>query len=416
MCDYDHILSDIPGKTTLISHKINTGSASPISVPPRRTPQAYRDTTILELKAMLEAGIIEPSTSPWRFPLVFVPKKDGSLRLCVDYRQLNAKSMSDTYPMPRADDLIDRIGNANYITTLDLTKGYYQVPMDEESKEKTAFATPIGLYQFRMMPFGLKGAPATFQRLMDHVLRELDFSDAFFDDMEIRSPDWESHLSHLREVFTRLEQAHLTAKPKKCRFAMPYCFLGLAGYYRRFVPNFATVAAPLTKLTTKDSPDKVKWDQTLQGSFDSLKNILTSSPLLRNPDFEKHFYLQTDASGIGLGTVLSQGEGDDEHPVAYWSRKLLPRETRYSAVEKECLAVVEGIKAFRHYLIGRNFTVETDHRALQWLDKMKDGNPRLTRWTILLQPYDFSVRYRPGTANRNADGLSRQAWEMASPS
>jgi hypothetical protein len=324
--------------------------------------------------------------------------------------------------------------------------------MDDESKEKTAFATPIGLYQFRMMPFGLKGAPATFQRLMDHVLRDLDFSDAFFDDIDICSPDWDTHLRHLRAVFTCLHQAHLTAKPKKCHFAMPYCsflghiigqgcvmpgeekvkavrdfqipktksdvrsFLGLAGYYRRFVPNFASVASPLTQLTKKDSPDKVKWHHTLQASFDSLKKTLTSFPVLRNPDFKKQFYLQTDASGVGLGSVLSQGEGDNEHPVAYWSRKLLPRETRYAAVEKECLAVVESIKAFKHYLIGRHFTVQTDHRALQWLEKMKDSNPRLTRWTILLQPYDFSILYRPGTTNGNADGLSRQAWAVASPS
>lgn len=147
-----------------------------------------------------------------------------------------------------------------------------------------------------------------------------------------------------------------------------------------------------------------------------MKNILTSSPVLRNPDFGKHFYLQTDASGVRIASVLSQGEGDNEHPVAYWSRKLLPRETRYAAVEKECLAVVESIKAFKHYLIGRHFTVQTDHRALQWLEKMKDSYPRLTRWTILLQPYDFTIQYRPGTTNKNADGLSRQAWVVASPS
>ena len=214
--EHAHVMSDLPGKTAIISHKIHADSASPIAVPPRRIPQAYRDTAIQEIKA-----IIEPSTSPWRFPLVFVTKKDGSLCLCVDYCQLNARSTTDTYPMPCADDLLDRVGNAKFITTLELTKGYYQVPMDEESKKLTAFATPIGLYQFKVMPFSLKGAPATFQRLMDQVLRGLESADAYIDDIEINSPDWESHIRHLREVFARLAEAGLTARPKKCHFAMP---------------------------------------------------------------------------------------------------------------------------------------------------------------------------------------------------
>ena len=354
--------------------------------------------------------------------------------------------------MPRVDDLLDGLGGAHFISTLDLCKGYWQVPVAENSCQKTAFMTPLGKYQFRVMPFGLVGAPAVFQRMMNTLLADImSFSGAYIDDVAIFSDSWEDHLIHLRTVFQKLREAKLTAKPRKCQFGMFQCtylghvvgqgkvkpeeakisaiqsflqpktkkdvrsFLGLAGYYRRFIPDFATVASPLTDLTKKDAPDKVSWTSSHQQAFDQLKSSLTSESVLVSPDFHRPFILQTDASNIGVGAVLSQTdeEGNDK-PVAYFSRKLLPRETRYSTTEKECLAVVDGIRHFSIYLTGTHFTVYTDHKCLQYLDKMKDVNGRLTRWSLLLQPYDFTVIHRAGTSNTNADGLSRQVWDSSS--
>ena len=186
-------------------------------------------------------------------------------------------------------------------------------------------------------------------------------------------------------------------------------FLGLAGYYRKFIPNFATVAAPLTDLTRKMAPEKVSWTQSCGRAFHLLKNALCSSPVLHSPDFDREFLLQTDASNRGIGAVLAQVDDDgDEHPIAYYSRKLLPREEKYATVEQECLAIKLGVQAFRAYLLGREFMVQTDHRCLEWLDRFKDDNSRLTRWSLALQPFKFTVQHRPGRANNNADALSRR--------
>ena len=389
-------------------------------------------------------GVIERSTSEWAFPIVLVKKKDGSLRMCVDYRRLNAVSDADAYPMPRVDDMIDALGKAKYITTLDLARGYWQVPVLEESRPLTAFATPYGLYQFRVMPFGLQGAPATFQRMMDQVLADCsEYAAAYLDDVIIHSTCWEDHVRHVRDVLQKLRRAGLTIKPKKCQFGMNSClylghvvgngevrpekaklqaveefptpttkkqvraFLGLTGYYRKFIPDFAEVAAPLTDLTRKNMPVKPPWTDDCGRAFSTLKRILCSEPILRSPDFQREFILQTDASEKGIGAVLSQfDDAGSEHPVAFYSRKLLPRETRYSTVEKECLAIKAATHTFRVYLLGRRFTIQTDHRALEWLDRLKDNNSRLTRWSLALQPYRYTVLYRAGTANGNADGLS----------
>eukprot|EP00731_Ephydatia_muelleri_P021177 Em0013g904a len=417
------VMSNIPGVTRMAEHRIETGNARPVKLPPYRIPQAYRETIQLEVKEMLEAGIIEPSTSDWCAPIVPVKKKDGTLRLCVDYRRLNAVSESDAYPMPRVDDLIDRLGGVSYITTMDLTRGYWQVPVSPDDKHKTAFAAPSGLFQFTRMPFGLKGAPATFQRLVDRVLQGLEeFSGAYIDDIIVFSKLWTDHVRHLQAVLGRLQLAGLTVKISKCHFGVTACsylgfvvgdglvkpepskvqavlnfptptdktgvraFLGLTGYYRRFIPDFASLAAPLTDLTRKCAPMRVSWSNECEQAFKSLKGCLCSDPVLRSPNFEKQFILQTDASNRGIGAVLSQcDEEGQEHPVAYYSRKLLPREERYSTVEKECLAIKEAIHHFRTYLLGRQFKVETDHQALVWMDRLKDTNARLTRWSLLLQ-------------------------------
>ena len=429
----------------VVKHKIPTGDANPVRLPPYRVPHAYRQVLKQELEDMMKRKIIEPSVAEWSSPIVLVGKKDGTMRLCVDYRRLNELTTSDAYPMPRVDDIIDRVGRANYFSTLDLTKGYWQVPVEETDRPKTSFSTPSGLYQFTMMPFGLKGAPATFQRLMDRVITGLDgFVSAYLDDVIIFSDTFESHLNQLQQVLTRLKEAGLTAKPQKCNLGADHCqylghiigrgiiqpqqdkvqsvkefpipkskkdvraFLGLVGYYRKFIPHFSTVAVTLTDLTRKAAPTVVQWNSRCQKAFDTLKNSLCESPLLHGPDFSKQFILQTDASERGIGAVLSQNDDDQqEHPVAFFSKKLLPREERYSTIEKECLAIKLGIQAFKVYLLGRPFQVQTDHRALMWLNRVKDKTSRLTRWSIALQPFDFTIKHRVGKANANADALSR---------
>jgi len=295
------------------------------------------------------------------------------------------------------------------------------------------------------MPFGLSGAPATFQRLMDQVIRGLeDFSAAYIDDLVIFSSSWEEHLDHIRAVLDRLRQAGLTAKPRKCQFGMSHCvylghvvgggvvcpeepklraveafpipqtkkqvrtFLGLTGYYRKFIRNYSSISAPLTELTKKCAPNRIEWTSSCNKAFLMLKQQLCCSPVLRSPDFTKEFRLQTDASEYGVGAVLSQeDDSGDEHPVAYFSRKLLPREQKYATIEKECLAIKLACEAFKVYLLGRQFVVQTDHRALEWLNRLKDNNSRLTRWSLSLQPFEFTVKHRAGTANSNADALSR---------
>ena len=283
------------------------------------------------------------------------------------------------------------------------------------------------------MPFGLQGAPATFQRMMDTILRGCNsYAAAYLDDVVIHSNDWEEHLTHIRSILQRLREAGLTVKPRKCQLAMGKCsylghivgdgiiqpekskleavknyptpttkkrvraFLGLTGYYRKFIPAYANLAVTLTDLTRKSAPTRVRWTSEREKAFQSLKEALCSRPILRSPNLDKEFILQTDASNQGVGAVLSQFEIDgQEHPVAYFSRKLLPRETRYSTIEKECLAIKLATHAFRVYLLGRKFTIQTDHRALEWLHRLKDNNARLVRCPTALQfPSPLSYRTR----------------------
>lgn len=359
----------------------------------------------------MELGIIEESHSAWASPIVLVPKPDDSVRFCNDYRQLNEVSEFDAYPMPRVDELIDTLEHARFLTTLDLTKGYWQVPLTPASKEKTAFATPEGLYQYTRLPFGLHGAPATFQRLMDRVLApHKRYAAAYLDDVVIISPDWASHLPRVQAVLDSLREAGLTANPKKCKLAFSETnylgytigwglvkpqeaklqaiqdwprpitkkqvrsFLGLAGYYRRFITGFATITAPLTELTTKRHSRMVKWNPAAEAAFANLKRALCSGPILVAPDFKKEFIVQADASEVGLGAVLAQAHDGEEHPILYLSKKLLPREKNYSTVEKECLAVTWALESLRFYLLGRRFTVVSDHAPLQWMAKNKETN------------------------------------------
>ena len=328
MLEFQDVVNDKPGRTDLAEHQIPTkAEARPVRLPAYRVPHAYKDVVREELREMLAQGIVEPSISGWSSPIVLVKKGDGSLRLCIDYRRLNDVSAMDAYPMPRIDDLIDQLGKAKYISTLDLTRGYWQIPVAAEDRPKTAFSSPFGLFQFRVMPFGLQSAPATFQRLIDQVIRGLKGTAAYLDDIIVFSQDWESHLAQLRAVLRRLKEAGpLTVRPKKCSLGMRQCiylghvvgngcvqpeankveavrdftrpttkkqvraFLGLSGYYRRFIPRYSSISTPLTDLKKKSLPFKVQWTRQCEEAFIKLKQCLCTAPVLTNPDFEKTFF------------------------------------------------------------------------------------------------------------------------------
>ncbi len=441
---FSDVFSPLPGQTNVIQHDIQTPPGVIIRQRPYRVPEARRRAIEEEIQQMLKLGAIEPSHSPWSCPIVLVPKPDGTLRFCNDYRRLNEVSQFDGYPMPRVDELLDRLGRARYISTLDLTKGYWQVPLSDSAKPKTAFSTPSGHWQYRTLPFGLHGAPATFQRMMDILLRPHQaYAAAYLDDVVVHSVSWEDHLERLRRVLSELRRAGLTANPRKCHLALSEvkylgfqvgrglirpqekkveavrsaprpttktqvrAFLGLAGYYRCFIPNFSSLAASLTDLTRKGQPEKVQWSSASEEAFQKIKEALTSEPILRAPDFSCPFLLQTDASDTGLGAVLSQVQEGEEHPVLYISKKLTPAERNYATVEKEALAVKWAVLELRYYLLGRKFTLVTDHAPLQWMARAKDTNARVTRWFLALQDFHFVVRHRAGAAHANADGLSR---------
>ena len=442
---FDKALSDVPGCTNLVEHHLRRTTDTHIRRKPYRLPYSKEGEVKAEIQKMLDLRIIEESNSPYASPIVCVPKPSGELRITIDYRLLNKTTVFDPYPMPRIQDIIDKVGPARYITTLDLTQGYYQIGLAPESRPLSAFVTPFGQYEFKVLPFEMSGSEATFQRLVDKVLLGYeDFARAYIDDIAIFSPDWETHMKHVSLVLERLQKAGLTAKRSKCKFArrsVTYLghvigngtvkpsptkieamqnfprpitkkdvrsLLGLANYYRSFIPDFATIALPLTDSTRKNQPNKVKWDNDKEQAFLTLKQKLTSEPVLLSPDMSKEFIIQSDASDRAIGAVLTQlDDNGNEHPVAYLSKELDSAQEKYSIMEKECLAIIHAIKQWHVYLYGNKFQVQTDHKSLQWLERMKHTNNRLTRWSLALQPYHMTTSYRKGSANANADALSR---------
>jgi hypothetical protein len=377
-----------------------------------------------------------------------VPKKiDASgkkkWRICVDFRKLNEITIGDSYPLPNIQDILDKLGRARYFTALDCASGYLQVPIAEGDRHKTAFSTANGHYEFKRMPFGLKSAPSTFQRMMNNVLSELigDRCLVYMDDILIIGETLKEHNTKLRAVFQKLREFNLKIEPDKCEFLkeeLNYLghivtpegvipdgnkikavvefptpktqkdirsFLGLAGYYRKFIVDFSAIARPLTDLLKKEN--EWKWLEQEQASFDLLKFKLTNTPLLQYPDFNKPFILTTDASGYAIGAILSQGKLGQDKPIAYASRTLNKAELNYATVEKELLAIVWSCKHFRPYLLGRKFQIVTDHKGLIWIFNVKDPSSRLMRWKLLLEEYDYEIQYRAGVRNCNADSLSR---------
>ncbi|GBN81789.1 Retrovirus-related Pol polyprotein from transposon 297, partial [Araneus ventricosus] len=432
------------GRCNMTQHRINMGDHSLIKLYPRRLPLARKEEVDNLVKEMVDNGIIEESSGPWASPIVLVKKKDGSTRFCVDYRKLNEITKKDSYLLPPIDDTLDALNGSQWFTTLDLKSGYWQVENRPEDREKTAFTTGQGLWQFKVMPFGLCNAPATFERLMETVLRGLS-SEAclvYLNDIIIVGRTFEEHLNNLRKVFQRVQKANLKLNPKKCRFfqrEVSYLghvisaegvktdpekikavvdwprpdkihdvrsFLGLCTYYRRFVKIFSTIARPLHKLT--EAKSNFNWTDECEKSFNSLKQALTSSPILTYPRTDKDFILDTDASNEGIGAVLSQNTGNEERVIAYFSKSLGKPERNYCVTRKELLAIVKSIEHFHHYLYGRKFLLRTDHASLRWLLNFKEPEGQIARWIQRLQEYDFEIQHRKGTSHGNADALSRR--------
>ena len=444
--EFNQNLTDVPMTTNLETCTIETSQDKPVFVRPRPIPHAMVKKVEDEIDDMLKLGVIEPAASPYNSPIVLVTKKDGeSIRFCSDLRELNKVTVFDAEPITDVEHLFASLNKARYFSKLDLTKGYWAIPIAEEDRDKTAFTTSKGQFRWKNMPFGLKTAGSVFNRMMRKLLQPLNREDVyhFMDDILIATETWEQHMDALRAVFQRLEQANLAAKPSKCFIGfskLPYLgheigggniwpeeekinkirdanppqtkkelrsFLGLTGFYRQYIPDYSTVAAPLTDKTKKDEPEKVKWNETCQEAFNELKRRLCQKPVLCMPDYDLEFILRTDASDCGLGAILMQEQGNGLQPIAYASKKLSETEQRYATVEKECFATVWGVKKFERFLYGKHFILETDHQPLRYLQRLKPNNPRLMRWSLQLQPYSFTIRVIPGKDNIGADYLSR---------
>ena len=445
---YNHVFdwnNDTIGRTNLINHKIIIeDNTLPISHRPYRISPLEAEYLQKELDKYCKLGVISPSNSPWAAPVILVKKKNGEYRMVIDYRKLNSVTKKDAYPLPRIDDLLDTLGKAKVFSALDMRAGFHQVPLDESSKELTAFTTKFGTYHYNTLPMGLVNSPATFQRLIDICFRPLmnKCLVAYIDDLNVYSRDKQEHIQHLEQVFQCIEAANLKLNPEKCFFFKDHLkflgyivtkdgiqtdpekikkiieypipnsitqvrsFLGIASYYRRFIKNFAAIARPLHDQTK--SKKKIPWTQATTESFEKLKQLLTTAPVLSRPDFDKEFILVTDASKMGLGCVLTQLDEDGkEHPIVFASRGLRPNETNYAPTKLECLAVIWAVKLFRPYLLGKKFTIITDHSALTGLFKTPNPTGIIARWIVILSEYEFDIKYRPGRVNESADFLSR---------
>ncbi|KAG1926094.1 interleukin-1 receptor accessory protein-like 1-A [Pimephales promelas] len=445
------------GYTTTVTHSIPTGDAQPIKQRHRRVPPHVFQEFKRHVQDLVTQGVLNESRSPWASPAVIVIKKDEGVRFCCDYRRLNQVTFKDAYPLPRVEESLDALGNAQLFSTLDLTAGYFQVAVKESDREKTAVTTPFGLFEWTRMPFGLCNALATFQRLMSTALGDLAFDILliYLDDIIVFSVDFKSHCEKLELVLSRLRQHGLKLKPSKCFLLRPevrflghiisskgvqvdmdkvQCLdawpspknvrevrqlLGFMSYYRRFVPRFAQLAKPLHALVGKGNKGKSAeafvWSDECQSAFSKLKSCLMSPPILAYPDFQCPFILTTDGSLNGLGAILSQKQGGVERVIAYASRGLKGSERNdkyYSAFKLELLALKWAVtEKFKEYLIFAKFQVITDHNPLRYLETANLGAVE-QRWSAQLAEFNFEVCYKPGRQNINAAVLSRIPWCM----
>ncbi|XP_063388255.1 uncharacterized protein LOC134674130 [Cydia fagiglandana] len=440
-----HVFTPGGAPTPYAEHRIETGEHPPIAVPPYRLNPAKKELMKKEIDKMLKDDIIEECESAWSSPALMVPKANGEIRFCVDYRRLNAITKSDTYPMPRIDDLLQNTKRDCYMSTLDLRSSYWQVMLREADRDKSSFVCPLGTFRFKRMPFGLKNAPATFQRLIDRLRSCSALKDvtvlAYLDDLLVISEGYQRHLQDLEAVFKRLAEFNLHVNREKCAFARESVrylghvitqqgvstdpdkvsavlemkepgtlkhlrtFLQTCSWFRKFIPNFSKVSEPLTRLTRKNQV--WIWGSEQTQAFLELKRLLTTAPILVQADFSRPFILRTDSSNYALGAVLLQGDGNEERPIEYASRLLNAAERNYSTTEREALAVVWAVERFRPYLDGQPVVIGSDHQPLRWLLSLKSPAGRLVRWALRLQAFDIRFEYTPGKANVVADTLSR---------
>ena len=445
------------GETNLMTHQINLTDDTPIKQPHRRIPPQLYDEVRNHIRDMLDAGIIRESNSPYASPIVLVRKADNSLRFCIDYRKLNAITVKDAHALPRIDETLDNLIGSKYFSSLDLKAGYWQIPVKESDIPKTAFtAGPLGFFEFQRMPFGLVNAGATFQRMIQKAMGDLHLTECllYLDDIIIYSKDFDEHLGRLESVFQRLKDANLKLKPSKChlfQIEVKYLghivseegvktdpskiadllqwpiptnvnevrrFLGFTGFYRRFINGFAKIAKPLHGLLKGESPKRRKskkqdnsnftWTNVHQEAFDKLIECITNAPVLTFADFSLPFVVHTDASRDGLGAVLYQERDGKLHPVSYASRSLNPAEANYPAHKLEFLALKWAVTdKFRDYLYGSKFVVLTDNNPLTYVLSSARLDATGQRWVASLADFDFSIKYRCGKKNIDADSLSR---------
>lgn len=441
---------------TQVNCRIDTTDDKPINQKVYPYPMAYKEEVQNQIETLLSDGIIQPSRSPWTSPVWIVPKKQDAsgvkkFRMVIDYREVNKKTLSDRYPMPEIPYILNQLRNQKYFTTLDLASGFHQIKMNPGDIEKTAFSINNGKYEFLRMPFGLKNGPAIFQRAIDDILREFigKCCYVYMDDVIVCGETLNDHLLNLDTILKKLNNANLKVQLDKSEFLHKEIeflghivtqnglkpnqkrvesiqkfpeptnikqlrgFLGLSGYYRRFIKDFATIAKPLTNLLrgerNKESKKKISLNKNEREAFQKLKNTLSSSDVLIYPNYDKPFILTTDASNIAIGAVLSQLVDNNDKPIHFASRTLSQTEENYSASEKEMLAIIWALKVFRNYIYGQKFKIITDHQPLTFSLSNKNINPKLKRWKAYLEEHDYEIIYKPGKTNVVADALSRLA-------